>query len=130
MDVLGDIPSTGVFKPLVRPATLRAEDLRKHGVWMRRSTLSRSPSSDQVMAGELWAETMHEVERGHLRGPFNQHEVEEILGTSDWVPSLRFGVRQKDKLRPVDDMTRSVVNLCVGTHETVVPEGVDTIARN
>eukprot|EP00971_Amphidinium_carterae_P136113 2697048-Amphidinium_carterae.1 len=74
MDVLGDIPSIAVFKPLVRPATLRVEYLRKHGVWIRRSTLSRSPYSDQVMAGELWAETMHEVERGHLRGPFNQNE--------------------------------------------------------
>eukprot|EP00971_Amphidinium_carterae_P114364 2265875-Amphidinium_carterae.1 len=67
MDVIGKIPSTGVFKPAIRPAILSLDDLKRHGVWIRRSTLSRRPASDQTMAAELWAETLREVDRGHLR---------------------------------------------------------------
>eukprot|EP00971_Amphidinium_carterae_P300847 5977768-Amphidinium_carterae.1 len=55
---------------------------------------------------------------GHLRGPFDPQQVDELLCTCDWVPSLRFGVTQKDKLRPVD------------TQETAIPEGTDAIVCN
>eukprot|EP00971_Amphidinium_carterae_P342929 6482405-Amphidinium_carterae.2 len=46
---------------------------------------------------------------GHLRGLLDPKQVDGLLSTRDWVPSLRFGVKQKDKLRPVDDEKRTAL---------------------
>jgi hypothetical protein len=44
--------------------------------------------------------------RGWLEGPFNENNVNVMFG-SNWVPVERFAVRQKDKLRPIDNSPNS-----------------------
>eukprot|EP00971_Amphidinium_carterae_P087436 1729935-Amphidinium_carterae.1 len=75
--------------------------------------------------------------------------VEELVGHSAWVNKVsaakaagqsqeartalweatRFPVFQNDKMRPVDDFSRSLVNASV-TREKIRPDGVDAIAGN
>ena len=47
--------------------------------------------------------------KGWLDGPFGPKEVDERLGPI-WIPLRRFAVKQKGKLRPIDDCAESRVN--------------------
>ena len=44
-----------------------------------------------------------------------------------WVPSRRFGVVQNDKIRPVDDLSESLINSTVTETEKITLEGLDEI---
>ena len=48
---------------------------------------------------------MKEVAEGLLIGPVNKEEIEKMV-SSDWVGAPRFGLNQKNKIRPIDDFAR------------------------
>ena len=59
-------------------------------------------------ATELWNDAIAEVTRRHAVGPFwDPSEVSSELGTAQWIPMPRFPVVQTDKVRAVDDASRS-----------------------
>ena len=76
----------------------------------------------------VWHATMDEVAKGHLEGPFEEEAIDNQFGANSWIAIRRFTVLQKDKLRPIDDMTRSMVNATVQTFEKVQPQGIDVIS--
>ncbi|CAE7465617.1 NaCP60E [Symbiodinium sp. CCMP2592] len=47
-------------------------------------------------------------EKGWLEQPRSWEELELLFG--DWLPAKRFGVRQRDKLRPIDDLAANGAN--------------------
>lgn len=66
---------------------------------------------------------MKEVDKGFLRGPIDPDDV-----PRGGTLTRRFGVHQKDKVRPIDDYKASLVNSAVTQVEVVTLHGVDHIA--
>ena len=63
---------------------------------------------------------MQEVEAGYLEGPFEMSAL-----PAGCIVSPRFGLAQKNKLRPIDNMSASGINSAVGLPEKLQVEGVD-----
>eukprot|EP00971_Amphidinium_carterae_P327496 6458896-Amphidinium_carterae.1 len=68
---------------------------------------------------------MEEVSRGWLEPPVAAHVF--VASCPKACPALRHAVYQKDKLRPVDDFTRSGANLTNGTYTRPYLESLDEI---
>ena len=66
---------------------------------------------------QLYDTTLEEArEKNWLEGPFQPGQVDDNMG-SDWLPVRRFGVLQKDKLRPIDDFKENHVNKTFASSE-------------
>lgn len=60
---------------------------------------------------KVWDATMEDVHEGVTLGPYlSIHEVEQIVGTP-WIPTQRFEVVQKNKVRGVDSATTNGINM-------------------
>ena len=101
--ILGDIPPTGVFPADVgKTASMTEEGLRQEATAARRCLRAgRPPQDDADVVEAVYAETLAEVERGWLRGPFSEEQLD--ARHTWWVPCRRFGVSQGAKVRAVDD---------------------------
>ena len=95
---------------------------RSH-VTARASKPSDSPSSD----AEVWSETMDEVQKKWLSGPYSAKQITEAVGDSSWPASRRFGLAQNGKLRVIDDYTIGEVNLTYAAQEKLSLRGLDGI---
>ena len=81
---------------------------------MQRTAMASScKSEDAQLDAEVWKETKSEIEQGFLRGPFSQTELAAKLGPL-FLISKRFGVRQGERARPIDDLAAGLVNSCYG----------------
>ncbi|CAK9011231.1 ATP-binding cassette sub-family C member 3 (Canalicular multispecific organic anion transporter 2) (Multidrug resistance-associated protein 3), partial [Durusdinium trenchii] len=90
--------------------------------------LSRSNSSvDAATVEAVWRVTLDEVSRGWLEGPLTEAEVQAKFGTL-FVASPRFGLHQSDKVRPIDDMSVSLVNCSFAAQYRLEMDGVDSIS--
>ena len=81
---------------------------------------SLGSSGDHALDNALWSKTPEEVEKGWLVGPLEWDD----LGEGD-VVSHRFPVKQGEKIRPIDDYSRSEVNACVTMLEQPTVDTVD-----
>lgn len=64
-------------------------------------------------ADEAWRKTLEEVDAGTLVGSIKLNDVPD-----DYPLSKRFGIQQGQKIRCIDDFTRSSTNSCVQTCES------------
>lgn len=80
-------------------------------------------SGDPILHEQLYAATQKEVAKGFLVGPLDPNKLP--AGAS---LTRRFGVRQKNKTRPIDDYKGSLVNSSVSQSETATVHSVDHIA--
>lgn len=131
-DLMGPIPSGGVFpqKPLF--ATLLPEQVRDISKIARSATwdaVKRTRGDD--MRQEIFDATMEECNKGWMRGPFAFEQLPESA-----VLTRRFGVRQSAtladgskvmKFRPIDDFSESLINSTNSCDESIQPMGVDSI---
>ena len=61
---------------------------------------------------KVWDATMEDVKEGSTLGPFfSEQDVSKFLGTKEWIPTQRFEVVQKNKVRGVDSATVNGVNV-------------------
>ena len=67
------------------------------------------PSSANLQ--KIWDATLEDVAECSCLGPvFDQSEVSRILGCDDWIPTQRFEVVQKNKVRGCDSATTNLIN--------------------
>ena len=66
---------------------------------------------------------MKEVEKGFIKGPINKEEL-----PAGSTLTKRFPVKQKNKVRPIDDYKASLVNFAVTQNEGVTIHTIDHIA--
>lgn len=129
-NLTGQVHSSGIFDADFKPAMMSPEDLKRQAVWVRHLALAttRSSGNDEVDAA-LWNETMKDVERGVLRGPFEPKDLDAMF-PEGWVLNRRFPVIQAGgaKVRAIDDMSASMVNATVSTKEKLTLHGVDHVA--
>eukprot|EP00435_Cladocopium_sp_Y103_P038153 s357_g10.t1 len=72
-------------------------------------------ASDELLS-ELVQVTEKEKSQGWLEGPFDTDGVTKMLG-AEWLPVRRFGVKQKAKVRPIDDFRENNLNQTFGSVE-------------
>lgn len=109
--IVGNATKSNVFKPGLKAATKSEEQLMKDSAFMRPALLGkiRSDKADELNAALFELTASEASEKGWLQGPFSTEEISGLLG-KQWLPVRRFGVVQKQKLRPIDDYKENSVN--------------------
>ena len=91
--------------PPVQAALDRAWELRKKII----SRVQSVPVSDNLI--KIWQSTLEDCTEGSSVGPFEtEQQVSEFLGCEDWIPTQRFEVVQKNKVRGCDSATTNMIN--------------------
>lgn len=80
-------------------------------------------SGDNELGAGVYNATLKERDKGFLKGPIDASDV-----PPGGTLTRRFGVHQRDKVRPIDDYKASLVNSSVTQVEMVTLHGVDHIA--
>ena len=123
-DLVGEIPSSGVYRKRVKPATITADELRRAAKRTRKSIIQSTRGSDDPAVDlGVYQSTLDEMQRGWLHGPYMEHELED-----DFTVTRRFGVRQGAKVRPIDNYTESLVNQTTSAGEAISLHSTDVIA--
>jgi hypothetical protein len=109
--IAGPVTESGIFKQGITLAEMSPQQLRSKTKFLKPMIIGRAKLSDgNELQQQLYNTTLEEAEeRSWLEGPFDPEQIEENMG-SDWLPVRRFGVLQKDKLRPIDDFKENQVN--------------------
>ena len=124
----GDMPESGQFPAKLKPALISVQQLKDSAVWAKRMI---QPSCQRVgldpeVAQSVYDETMQQLADGWVRGPFTQQELDTKYDGC-WIPSKRFGVRQGQKVRAVDDFSEFLVNASVTSTERLQLFGIDEV---
>ena len=119
-DLTGSLPTSGVFSHKFRPASMTCKDLRKVSEALLGTVQS---AGDSEIDRGLYEATVKEGEKGFIEGPV---EKESLPAGS--TLTKRFPVKQKNKVRPIDDYKASLVNYAVTQTEGVTIHTIDHIA--
>ena len=124
----GNLEPSGLFPPKYKPAVVSVEELRRSSQWAKHliEGACRKASKDPAVAEAVWKESLQQVEKGWLAGPFTWEQIDERFGGT-WIASKRFGVSQGDKVRAVDDLSQFQINASVTETEKIQLEGLDDI---
>ena len=83
----------------------RAWELRKKIV----KRVQAVPVTDNLK--KIWEATIEDAQEGSCLGPFfSEEEVTEVVQHEDWIPTQRFEVVQKNKVRGCDSATTNLIN--------------------
>eukprot|EP00434_Breviolum_minutum_P034149 symbB.v1.2.030215.t1/scaffold3380.1/size79486/1 len=134
-------PITG--GPAVQPVAAMSNPTRSHKIsslslsletlhekaWnIRRKIVSRVqgvPISENLV--KLWESTMEDVQEGSCVGPLgSEQEVSDLLKVDDWIPTQRFEVVQKNKVRGCDSATTNLINRATVITEKLQLPSTDT----
>ena len=101
----------------------------KSSRWSRRTLKSRSlqQCTSASTEDEVWCGALEEVDKGWLIGPMSEEQVVQKYGPL-FVASPRFGLHQSDKVRPIDDMSISLVNSSFAASYKLDLDGVDGVS--
>ena len=133
--VIGDIPDSGMFRTIERPAEECFAELchARHNeeVARRLRSMGASASGEAAQAlAYITRKTREEVSnpRCVAAGPFTMDQIDSIYGKREWRCLEGFPVRQgfdkqgRPKWRRCDNARTSRTNACASTHETNVCE--------
>ena len=116
-ELTGNFSACGIFKPQVNIPSLSVSQLQQNTKYLRPAILGRMKLTEgSELQTELMEVTEAEKAKGWLEGPFSVDEVAEKFGPN-WLPVRRFGVKQKDKTRPIDDFRENTLNQTFGSVE-------------
>jgi hypothetical protein len=125
-DVVGCTSTSGCLRRQIRPATTSTADLQRSAVWNRRALMAKCKDTGNAEQDLLlWNETLQEVQRGWLRGPYTEQQVSEILQTQNWICARRFPIVQGPKTRLIDDCREPQLNTALRTTEKLGLMGID-----
>ena len=120
----GYLSESGVFPPRLKLPEIHPEAFDEMIPTFSRRTLSAvKGSGDADLDMQLWDATCEEVRLGFMKGPF---KVEELPKGA--LVSPRFGLKQKNKLRPIDDLSISGVNMSTSLPERLKVDAIDECA--
>ena len=124
----GSMPQSGSFPTKLKPAQISVQQLKESAVWARKMIHSscRRISSDKEVALAVYQETLQQLEDGWVKGPFTEAQLDAKYD-SCWIPSKRFGVRQGQKIRAVDDFSEFLINASVSSTEKLQLFGIDEV---
>ena len=122
--LVGPAPPTGIFESKFRPADMTVDQLKNssHSERTRNFYSSRSSGDDEVDK-VVYDKTLEEVASGWAIGPLRLEDM-----PNHCVLSRRFGLRQPNKIRLIDDLSGSLVNSSVQSEESPKPHTTDVVA--
>lgn len=135
--VVGDIPDTGLFRPVNRPAThplstfSPASNLAFNAKLISeiRAAAQRLSPDDRRTAEAVAKATAKERCSDLIRGPFTSRDLDKVFGRGVWRAMRRFGVEQGHgdswKVRPIDNFKSNLGNAVTSSHETIHTVGFD-----
>ena len=125
-DLMGHIPEAGVFRSKTVPATLTPDEVRRTAKHTRQGILlGAAEGLRDEHASRLYEITLEERDKGWLQGPVDPSTLDDRASVS-----RRFAVFQSGKVRPIDDLSESLINSTTSRTEAVTPHGLDTICRS
>eukprot|EP00435_Cladocopium_sp_Y103_P061042 s605_g22.t1 len=123
-ELVGTVPWTGVFDPAFKPAIITTQELLEQSSSSNKAIFSSVRSSgDHEVDKIVFEKTLEERDAGWLRGPVPFEEL-----SDKGVLSRRFGLKQPNKVRLIDDLSRSNINSTVQTPEAPKPHSTDVVA--
>lgn len=112
---------TELFDKCFRPAEMCMDQLHAGSGASNKSIFhSVRSSGDSEVDRIIYEKTLEERDSGWLRGPMDFHEL-----PAGAVLSRRFGLKQPDKVRLIDDLSASSINKTVQCSETSRPHTTD-----
>ena len=123
----GNAAESQVFPKRLRPATRTPTSLRRRGAWARPLIASRAIScGDADVDRTVWSQTREEVAAGWLDGPCTSTQLYKRFGKG-WIASRRFGLKQGNKTRLIDNGRESELNSAFTTFEKLDLQDVDDL---
>jgi hypothetical protein len=112
--LVGTMKPSGIFPQKVRLASMTPDQLQQSAKWCRKASVQKIASSgDADLDHTLWNQAIEECGRQWCKGPFTEQEITDLLLTDHWLCNRRFGLKQKAKVRDIDDYSESGVNDCI-----------------
>eukprot|EP00971_Amphidinium_carterae_P021391 422068-Amphidinium_carterae.1 len=109
------------------PAVPEVELHRRAWELRRRVLASVAKKGVTEHSDQLWKAAMQDVDEGSCFGPFfSEGDVTRHTGSDRWIPTERFPVVQKDKVRGVDSATVNLINGATAVVEKLVLPNIDT----
>ena len=122
-NLVGPIPEGDVFPKHFRPNVHSVEQLMSNASLYRNAVLtSASLTGDEEVDKKLVEKSLDEVQQGWAQGPFDLDDIKE-----PFILNRRFAVRQKGKIRCVDDYSSSGVNGTCESREKPTLHTVDVV---
>ena len=121
---------SGVFDLSFKPPDLSEAELvaktkfMKPAIWAR--IRSEVPSQHAQALWDLTCEEADEKAWAWLQGPLSWDQLHAAHGEV-WMPSRRFPLVQKGKLRPIDDLSESCINALYGVSEKLALHTLDEV---
>ena len=112
--IVGDIKRSFRWPRLPQPDDVLPEQDLVSRAWEFSNKVLRNVKRSEVTenTSKIWEATMEDVREGVTAGPFfSKDEVDKFLGTGNWIPTQRFEVVQKNKVRGVDSATINGINM-------------------
>ena len=123
-DLVGRVPASNTFEKKFRPANITEEALRSGALRAREAMLRTiKASGDAELDCGVYEATLTERDAGHLEGPLAPTSLPTTA-----ILTMRFGLRQGHKLRPIDNYKTSLVNYAVTQSETITVHTLDVCA--
>ena len=128
-ELVGCTTTSGCLMKKIKPATTSISDLQRSSVWNRKALTAKCRSTgDSEQDLFLWQETLQEVKKGWIRGPYTEQQVTDELHTSNWICARRFPIVQGLKTRLIDDCREPQLNTALRTTEKLGLMGIDHFA--
>ena len=129
VDLVGEHPVSPIFPQQMIKSVTTPQLLLKSAVWRNQSMASSPIHGDEPeLASKLWEVTNSEVERGFLRGPYDDlDQVRSVTGCRDIVVNRRFLLIQGEagKPRAIDDCKTSGLNSAYTQNNKLVLQDLD-----
>ena len=112
--IVGEITRSFRWHPLDHQAPPLLEEELVARAWEFTEKVLKNVRKSEVTENtqKIWDATMEDVQEGVTAGPFfSKGEVDEFVGTPCWIPTQRFEVVQKNKVRGVDSATTNGINM-------------------
>lgn len=111
--IVGPISQAGRWPPYDKPQKVLSVQHALDRAWDLRSKIVQRVRAVPVTENlvKIWEATLEDVQEGSCLGPFaTEQEITELLGQDDWIPTQRFEVVQKNKVRGCDSATTNLIN--------------------
>ena len=130
--IVGPIAPTGRWPPYDKPQKALEVQQALDRAWaLRRKIIQRVqrvPQSQNLQ--KIWDATLEDVQEGSCLGPFAHEDlVTSVLECDNWIPTQRFEVVQKNKVRGCDSATTNMINqVTVITEKLQLPSTDSNVA--
>ncbi|KAF4746713.1 hypothetical protein FOZ62_009543, partial [Perkinsus olseni] len=124
MRITGTLTTNGLYEPKDADPPVDKE-AALDGASQQRAELGHyGGNSDHELDEALWQQALAETTTNRLRGPFTEQQLNH---NGRWLYFPRFPKRESDKIREIDDMKASSVNLLTSVPELIHLDNLDNL---